>query len=136
LDDAQSEEVFLEIDGKKVSIPIGAYMIILATDNETGKHHLLNFLWPCHNIPRFDHVCFSAKSVAFGELHEEKIGPSWSVTVKEYKIPRLYLYQQAMKEWGKLGAVIQSGDMNKFRSKTHPNQNDFPPVICNTAEIN
>jgi hypothetical protein len=56
--------------------------------------------------------------------------------VKEYNVPRLYLYQAVIEEWGKAGTVDQSHDINKLWSKAHPNQTEFPPVIGKTSDIN
>ncbi len=50
LRDGQSDDINLEIDGEKQTLPAAAYMIVL-TNNVTGKHTCLNFLWLCYNAP-------------------------------------------------------------------------------------
>jgi hypothetical protein len=44
---------------------MAGYIIVLATNKETGKHILLNFIWPCHNAPKPDIIFCHAKSVEY-----------------------------------------------------------------------
>jgi hypothetical protein len=48
---------------------------------------------------------------------------SWAVPVKEYNVPRLYLYQAVIEEWGKAGTVDQSHEHQQALEQSPPQSN-------------
>jgi hypothetical protein len=65
LQEGQTADVTITIDGKEQVLADAGFMIILATNQKSGKHICLNLWWPSFNVPEPIFVSYFSKSVDY-----------------------------------------------------------------------